>query len=45
MEELARTSFYQNEKSIILPEYPKVVVKAKAIYIVHEDGKEEFWGE
>jgi CheY-like chemotaxis protein len=45
MEELARVSFYQNEKSIDLPEYPKVVVKGKAIYIVHEDGKEEFWGE
>jgi CheY-like chemotaxis protein len=45
LEELARTRFFPDSEAMRLPEYPKVTVKGKSIYILYEDGREEFWGE
>lgn len=44
LEELARTQFFY-EKDFKLPEYPVVDVRGRSIYIIHEDGREELWGE
>jgi CheY-like chemotaxis protein len=43
LEEMARSQFFPEEK-LRLPEYPKVDVRGRSIYIVYEDGSEELWG-
>ena len=40
---LERSQFFP-EENLRLPDYPKVEVRGRSIYIVYEDGKEELWG-
>lgn len=44
LEELARTRFFPDD-DVKLPDYPRVEVRGRSIFIVHEDGREELWGE
>ena len=44
LEELARAEFFY-EEDFKLPDYPKVEVRGRSIYIIYEDGREELWGE
>lgn len=44
LEELARSQFFYDE-DFKLPDFPKVEIRGRSIYIIYEDGREELWGE
>ncbi len=34
-----------SRKALDLPEFPRVVVEGRSVFVVDEDGRESFWGE